>query len=131
MIGLDNNVLVRYLTLDDPAQSPRATELLERRLSEANPGFISAVGMVETAAVLERTYRFAATEIATAIERLLAADRLRAEREQEVHAAMVAWREDLGTFADALIGAVGGKEGCAHTATFDRKALRLPGFAPV
>jgi predicted nucleic-acid-binding protein len=130
MIGLDTNVLVRYLTQDDPVQSPRAIELLERRLSEADPGFISVVVMAETTWVLGRAYRFTATEIAAAIERLLAADRLRVEREQEVYAAMIALREGLGTFADALIGAIAIQEGCSHTATFDRKALRLPGFAP-
>ena len=129
MIGLDTNVLVRYLTQDDPLQSPRATELLERHLLESGPGFISTVVMAETACVLERAYRFTATEIAAAIERLLAADRLRVEREQEVYSAMVALREGIGAFADALIGAVGLSEGCSYTATFDRKALRLPGFA--
>ena len=45
MIGLDTNVLVRYLTQDDPTQSPRATELIERRLTEGNPGFLSIVAM--------------------------------------------------------------------------------------
>ncbi len=86
--------------------------------------------MAETAWVLDRAYRFTAAEIAAAIERLLAADRLLVEREQEVYAAMVALKEGLGTFADALIAAIGRSEGCAHTATFDRKALRLRGFAP-
>ncbi len=130
MIGLDTNVLVRYLTQDDPVQSPRATALLEHRLSAADPGFISTVVMAEMARVLERAYRFTAAEIAAAIERLLAADRLLVEREQQVYAAMISLREGAGTFADALIGAIGISEGCAHTATFDRKALRLPGFAP-
>ncbi len=36
MIGLDSNILVRYLTQDDPIQSPKATEIIEQRLSEAN-----------------------------------------------------------------------------------------------
>jgi len=54
MIGLDTNVLVRYLTQDDAAQSPRAVELIERRLSEANPGFIGIVALVEAVWVLER-----------------------------------------------------------------------------
>ena len=49
MIGLDTNVLVRYLTQDDQAQSRQATELIEQRLSEENPGFISVVAMVEMA----------------------------------------------------------------------------------
>ncbi len=41
MIGLDTNILVRYLTQDDPLQSPKATEIIERRLTEETPGFVS------------------------------------------------------------------------------------------
>ncbi len=130
MIGVDTNVLVRYLTQDDPVQSPRATQLLLRRLSEANPGCLSTVVLAETTRVLARAYRFTTTEIATAIERLLAADRLLVERNHEVYAAMIALRAGLGSFADALIGAIGSSEGCCYTATLDRTALRLPGFAP-
>jgi predicted nucleic-acid-binding protein len=37
MIGLDTNILVRYLTQDDPIQSPKATEIIERRLTEEKP----------------------------------------------------------------------------------------------
>jgi predicted nucleic-acid-binding protein len=130
MIGLDTNVLVRYLTQDDPVQSVRATELLEHRLSEGNPGFISTVVIAETSWVLQRAYRFTAAETAAAIERLLAANVLVVESEQEVYSAMIALRNGLGSFADALIAAIGSRENCSHTATFDRKALRLPGFAP-
>jgi predicted nucleic-acid-binding protein len=54
MIGLDTNVLVRYLTQDDPIQSPKATAIIERHLTEQNPGFVSVVAMVETAWVLDR-----------------------------------------------------------------------------
>ncbi|HUJ02982.1 MAG TPA: hypothetical protein VLW75_05035 [Rhizomicrobium sp.] len=31
MIGLDTNILIRYLTQDDPRLSPKATALMERR----------------------------------------------------------------------------------------------------
>jgi predicted nucleic acid-binding protein len=47
MIGLDTNILVRYLTQGDPIQSPMAREIIERRLTEENPGFVSIVAMVE------------------------------------------------------------------------------------
>ena len=66
MIGLDTNILVRYLAQDDPVQSPKATELIERQLTEENPGFLSVVAMVETAWILDRAYRLAADEIAAA-----------------------------------------------------------------
>lgn len=48
MIGLDTNVLVRYLAQDDPTQSPRATEIIEQEISKEKPGYISSVVLVET-----------------------------------------------------------------------------------
>jgi predicted nucleic-acid-binding protein len=128
MIGLDTNILVRYLAQDDPEQSPRATEIMERQLSERNPGFVSVVAMVETVWVLDRAYGLRNEEIAIAVERLLQANTIVVENEQEVFAATVAVKEGYGTFADAVIGALGSKAGCARTLTFDRRALRLPGF---
>jgi predicted nucleic-acid-binding protein len=128
MIGLDTNILVRYLAEDDPVQSPKAREIIERRLTEADPGFISVVTIAETAWVLDRAYGFSDHEIASAIERILQTDVFLVENEQEVFAAMIALRDGSGSFADALIAALGTKAGCACTLTFDRKALRLPGF---
>ena len=128
MTGLDTNILVRYLAQDDPIQSPLATEIIESRLTEENPGFISIVAMVETVWVLERAYGLADDEIAAAIERMLQSDTLVVESEQEVFTATMALKEGSGSFADALIGALGARAGCARTLTFDKTALRLPGF---
>ena len=129
MIGLDSNILIRYLAQDDPIQSRKATELIERRLTEDAPGFLSVVAMVEAAWVLERAYGIADVDIAAAIERTLQADVLVVENEQEVFTAMIALKEGRGSFADALIAALGVRAGCSRTLTFDRKALRLSGFA--
>ena len=128
MIGLDTNILVRYLAQDDPVQSPTATEIVERRLNEENPGFVSIVAMVETVWVLDRAYGLAAHEIAAAVERMLQDDVLVVENEQEVFTAMIALKEGHGSFTDAVIAALGARAGCVHTLTFDLKALRLPGF---
>jgi predicted nucleic-acid-binding protein len=128
MIGLDTNILVRYLTQDDPGQSPRATELIERRLTDDNPGFISVVAMTETVWVLERAYRFSNVRIAEVIERLLQTSVLVVENEAEVFAAMTVLQEGSGSFADALIGELGDGAGCSVTLTFDQKAARLRNF---
>jgi predicted nucleic-acid-binding protein len=128
MIGLDTNILVRYLTQDDPVQSLKAVEIIERRLTEENPGFVSIVAMVEIVWVLDRAYHLAAHEIAAAIERMLQADVLVVENEQEVFNAMIALKGGQGLFADAVIAALGARMGCSYTLTFDRKASRLPGF---
>ena len=128
MIGLDTNILVRYLTQDDPVQSQKATEIIERRLSEENPGFISIVAMVETVWVLDRAYGFSSHEIAAAVERMLQADVLVVENEQEVFTAMTVAKDKNGSFADAVIAHLGVRAGCSRTLTFDHKASRLPSF---
>jgi predicted nucleic-acid-binding protein len=125
MIGLDTNILVRYLAQDGPAQSPIATDIIERRLTEQNPGFVSVVAMVETVWVLDRAYGLAADDIAAAIEGMLQTDVFALENEQQVFTAMIAFKQGLGSFADALIAALGARAGCSRTLTFDRKALRL------
>jgi len=130
MIGLDTNVLVRYVTQDDPIQSAKATAWIEERLTPENPGFISVVAMAETVWVLERTYGVADQDIAATIERLLKAEALVVENEQQVFAAMITLKENQGSFADALIAALGVEAGCPGTLTFDRRALRLAGFKP-
>jgi predicted nucleic-acid-binding protein len=114
MIGLDTNILIRYLAQDDPLQSPIATDLIEHRLTEEEPGFICVVAMAEVAWVLERAYGLANRDIAAAIEGVLQAEALVVESEQEVFAAMVALKEGRGSFADALIGMLGAKAGCSR-----------------
>jgi predicted nucleic-acid-binding protein len=128
MIGLDTNIIVRYLTQDDPVQSRRAEEIIEHTLSEDNPGFISLVTIAETAWVLERTYHQSNREIVRSIEMMLQADSLLIQNEQEVFTAMVALKIGAGTFADALIAALGQWAGCASTLTFDKRASRIRGF---
>jgi len=128
MIGLDTNILVRYVTQDDPAQSAKAIEVIERRLTEEIPGFVSIVAMVETVWVLDRAYGLTPQEIAAVVERMLQTDVLVIENEQEVFTAMIALKEGLGSFADCVIAALGARAGCSSTVTFDHKALRLAGF---
>ena len=128
MIGLDTNVLVRYLTQDDAIQSRQATEIIDRRLTEGRPGFINVVTMVETVWVLDRVYGLSNYEIAAAVERILQADTLYVQNEQESFTAMTALKTGAGSFSDALIGALGAWAGCTVTLTFDKKTKRLKQF---
>lgn len=129
MTGLDTNVLLRYLVQDDPVQSPKATEIIERRLTEQNPGFVSLVCILEIVWVLGGLYKRTHGEIAQHLEMILAADTLEVQNEQEVYDALVALRNGAGMFEDALIGSIGVWRGCSATLTFDRNASkRLNGF---
>jgi predicted nucleic-acid-binding protein len=130
VIGLDTNVILRYLVQDDPVQSPRATEIITRRLSEQEPGFISLVTILEVVWVLKSLYKRSRQEVANDVEMILAADTLEVQNEQQVYHAVVALRNGTGTFEDALIGSLGIWRGCPAKLTFDeRAAQRLHGFA--
>lgn len=131
MIGLDTNVILRYLLQDDPKQTPRANRIFERLLSEQNPGFISLVSVLEIVWVLRGLAKQTNAEIATHIEHLLAADSLEVQNEQQVFEAAYALRRGTGEFEDALIGALSAWAGCAHTLTFNKRALRMPYFQPI
>ena len=129
MIGLDTNVLLRYLAQDDPTQSARATEIIEGRLTEEEPGFVSLVSILEVVWVLKSLFKRSRQEIANDIEMLLAADTLEVQNEQEVYYAVVSLRNGIGRFEDALIGSLGVWKGCSATLTFDEGAAkRLHGF---
>lgn len=122
MIGLDTNVVVRYLVQDEPKQSARATAEIDA-LTETEPGFLSLVTVVELYWVLRRAYGVSESRCAELIEALLDARELRIDRDAVVRTAVTASR--TGTeFADAVIAELGRVAGCDHTATFDRHAAR-------
>ncbi len=130
MIGLDTNILMRYLAQDDPVQSQRATEIITQQLSEEEPGFVSLVTILEVFWVLKSVFKRSRQDLASDIERLLSADTLEVQNEQEVYNAVIALRSGTGSFEDALVGALGIWRGCSATFTFDRDAAsKLHGFS--
>ena len=130
MIGIGTNVLLRYLVQDDPVQSPRATEIMTRRLTKKEPGFVSLVTILEVAWVLKNLYGRSHQDIANDIEMVLSADTLEVQNEQEVYHAVVALRNGTGSFEDALTGSLGNWRGCSATLTFTEKAAKkLHGYA--
>jgi predicted nucleic-acid-binding protein len=130
MIGLDTNVLLRYLAQDDPVQSARATEIIIQQLSEHEPGFVSLVTILEVFWVLKSVYKRSRQDLAGDMEKLLSADTLAIQNEQEVYNAVIALRAGTGDFEDALVGSLGIWRGCSTTLTFDEDAAhKLHGFS--
>ncbi len=124
MIGIDTNVLMRYLAQDDPGQSRRATAFLEKTCTAENPGFISAVVLVEVAWVAESCYSANRREIAVILEHILRNKQLVVEHAEEAWAALNTYKESKADFSDCLIERVAHTHGCDHTVTFDKKAAR-------
>jgi predicted nucleic-acid-binding protein len=128
MIGVDTNVLVRYLTLDDPAQAALATEVVEGAARSGEPLFVSSVALCELAWVLDRAYGYRKPEIVSAIEGLLRAAQLRFADPARLWAALADFRNGRADFADCVIGRDGASAGCDTTLTFDRALSGVPGF---
>ncbi|MGI8417610.1 MAG: PIN domain-containing protein [Nakamurella sp.] len=126
MIGLDTNVVVRYLVQDEPEQSAQASAVIDA-LTENDPGFLSLVTVVELYWVLRRAYKISATGCAELIGGLLDARELRVGQDSIVRAALIASREGPD-FADAVIAELGRAAGCQHTVTFDQRAARSKGM---
>ena len=128
MIGLDTNVVIRYLTQDDAKQAALASRLFEHTLSAAHPGFIGHITLCEIAWVLAESYGADRKRIRGVIERLLATKQLVVEQAELVWKALRAWEGVNADFSDALIGQLAIAHGGEKTVTFDRTAARLPGF---
>lgn len=126
MIGLDTNVVVRYLLQDEPDQSAVASAMIDK-LTESDPGYLSLVTVVEIYWVLRRAYGVPADRCAELLEGLLDARELRVDRDAIVRAALTASRGGLD-FADAVIAELGRAAGCDHTVTFDQGAARDGGM---
>ena len=130
MIGLDTNVLVRYIMQDDAKQSPIATRLVES-LSASTPGFVPLVSIVELAWVLSSAYELDRTQLIEAFEGLLRTKEIVVDRAELVWSALRVFRGDNTDFADCLIERTAASAGCERTMTFDRDAAKRCGMTLV
>ena len=128
MIGLDTNVIVRYLAQDDLRQAAAATRLIEGSLTAESRGFVSIVTLVEVVWVMSSNYRAARAAVADVVEGLLTAPQLAIERADVIWRALRAFRDSRADFSDTLIVELGRDAGCSKTVTFDRQAAAHPGF---
>ncbi|MFZ0286052.1 MAG: type II toxin-antitoxin system VapC family toxin [Terriglobales bacterium] len=122
MIGLDTNVLVRYLTHDDPAQTAAAEKVMDS-LTADSPGFLSLIVMAEVVWVLEVSYGFEKLELEQVLETLLRSKELVVERAEIVWQAFRKFGAGNADFAHCLIERIGHAAECEYTLTFDRKAV--------
>jgi predicted nucleic-acid-binding protein len=128
MLGLDTNVLVRFLVRDHEAQFERARRLIKREVGAQEKVLISLMVLLETEWVLRSRYAVQKTHIIDAISGLLDATELELEDEPAVEEALYLWEDSAADFADCLIGAHHRRLGCRATATFDARAVKLTGF---
>jgi predicted nucleic-acid-binding protein len=131
MLGVDTNVLVRYLTRDDQPQYEKALRLIDREVARGEPVLVSLLVLLETEWVLRSRYEVAKAEIIKAFSALLETADLTFEDEPSIETAVYSWKDSAADFADCLIESRNRRLGCRATATFDGRALKLAGFISV
>jgi predicted nucleic-acid-binding protein len=127
MIGLDTNIVVRYLTHDDAPQTAAAVRVIES-LSQHSPGFLSLIVIAELVWVLEVSYRFKKSEIEHVLDTLLRSKELVIERSEIVVQALRKFSASRADFVDCLIERCGHAAECQYTITFDQNAASATGM---
>jgi predicted nucleic-acid-binding protein len=127
MIGLDTNIMVRYIAQDDRAQSAAASAVIDSLVPES-PGYLPLVVIAELIWVLESSYDFKKQQVVQVLETILQSGELVVERADLVWQALRAFRTSSGDLADCLIERCSHAAGCDYTLTFDRKAAAGAGM---
>ena len=128
MIGLDTNILIRFLTQDDPQQSRKAAHEIEKGLSAGQKFFIADIVLCELVWVLETAYGYECRKIAPVLENILRTRQFQFENKDLLWISLADYRNKKGDFADHLIGRAGHKAGCRETLTLDAGLKNHPVF---
>lgn len=121
MIGLDTNILVRYITQDDPDQAARATRLIETQCTRRNPGYVAQISLCELVWVLRRAYGYSKAQVAAVLDRMLVTAELAIDNETLAYEALVAYREGTADYSDYLLALGNRVAGCETTYSFDER----------
>ena len=119
MTGLDTNILVRYLTQDDPEQAEQATREIETGAAQGESFFITSIVMCELDWVLETAYGYSRDDIASVLGQILQTRQFVFENKDLMRLTFMDYQQDKADFSDYLIGRTGNHSGCTETLTFD------------
>jgi predicted nucleic-acid-binding protein len=135
MIGLDTNVLLRWLIPDRDGKLGSSEAEIERVskifLVDGAEFFINSVVIAETAWMLEKKLKLARTDVSQVVNRLLHAENIAVGNDAEVRTAQSVFEQSRANLADCVIAQLNLTARCSHTLTFDREAARTAGFRHV
>jgi predicted nucleic-acid-binding protein len=125
LIGLDTNILVRYLTKDDETQWQQSAQLIQ----SGEQCFIANIVLCELVWVLRgEPYKVSKDEILKTLETMLQSSVFEFENRSAVYQALQRTKQGRADFSDYLIGAIAQGIGCQETLTFDHKLKGEKGF---
>lgn len=127
MRGLDTNILVRYVTDDDPAQAALVRSFLLDMEARGERLHVSCVVLCELCWSL-RGYGYSRADIHAVLSRVLKTGLFEVQDSDLVRCALEEYGQGRADFADYLIGLQNRQAGCADTVTFDGKLKSASGF---
>lgn len=128
MMGLGTNVLVRYLTEDDPRQARVAAQAIERSADRGEKLLIQPLVLCELAWVLEGAYGFSKGEILQTLDAILRTAQFEIAEKDTVWLALSDCARGKGDFADHYIGRANERDGAESTLTFDKSLKQSKRF---
>ncbi len=128
MIGLDTNVLIRYLAQDDPAQSKAAAVFIEKNCTKDQPGIINHIVLCETVWVLKKAYKYNKKIIIDVLKSILTVSEFEIPNRDIVDKAFEKYKEGKADFSDYLIGEINCYLKADYTVTFDKKTILNANF---
>jgi predicted nucleic-acid-binding protein len=128
MKGLDTNVLVRYLTQDDPKQAAIATRVIEETAAKEEKMLLQPLVFCELIWVLETAYGFPKTDILKVLEKILRTAEFEISEKDLLWLALTDYRSGKGDFSDYYLGRANEKAGARVTLSFDTALKGEPRF---
>ena len=127
MIGLDTDVLVRYVLRDDVQQAELADRLIEKCIAEQVLVVISLLTIQETEWVLRACANIDKARIISLFKALLESADVLIETEDILEEALLHFENSSADFSDCLMVAKYQNLTCDYMVTFDTKAAKIDG----
>ena len=128
MKAIDTNVLIRFLTGDDPKQAKIVYSAFKKAESEKSTLYISLLVVLEMIWILESVYDVSRAEILDTIHDLLLMPIFRFDQQTAIRQFVRSAHGNTSDLSDLLIAHSAYANGCETVLTFDKKASKYKLF---
>lgn len=123
MIGVDTNILVRFITRDDAVQTGLVLELFKQYKGKSKSIYINVITLCELVWVLGSGYRYSKSQIVEALDILFLIDEFKLENHTSIHQAFLLYKTGKADFSDYASFYINKNFGCHVTYSFDKQPI--------
>jgi predicted nucleic-acid-binding protein len=126
-IGVDTNIIIRYIVRDDEEQAAKADSVFTKS-DLNNPILINHIVVVETIWVLKILYKYPKSDLIKVLEILLFNTEIKVLNSEEAQKALLMFQNGTADFSDYYLVEIYKLNGTEFTYTFDKKAGKSNNF---